>query len=96
MSLQPLTTSGRDSSDPPQWKSMAVLPYVRRVSEAIRRVLTRLQIRVCYKSQANPRSLFPSPKDHPTTTQMSSVVYKVPCSKCQASYIGQTGRILSK
>ena len=82
--------------DPPQWKSTAVLPYVRGISEAIRRVLIKLQIRVCFKPVSNLRCIFPSPKDRPSKTELSSVVYKIPCANCRASYIGQTKRKLKQ
>ena len=82
--------------EPSKWKSTAVLPYVRGLSESIRRVLTRLDIRVCFKPSTSLRRLFSSPKDRPPDMDLSSVVYKIPCAKCSACYIGQTKRRLSQ
>ena len=82
--------------EPSKWKSAAVLPYVRGLSESIRRVLTRLDIRVCFKPSTSLRRLFSSPKDRPPDMDLSSVVYKIPCAKCSACYIGQTKRRLSQ
>ena len=36
-------------TEEPKWKSTAVLPYVRGVSESLRRILAPLKIRVCFK-----------------------------------------------
>ena len=85
-----------DTSEGTQWRSTAVIPYVRGVSESIRRILAKLQIRVCYRPLTNLRGIFPSPKDRPSDSDMSSVVYKIPCASCSASYIGQTRRRLSQ
>ena len=71
-----------------------VIPYVNRTSEAIRRVLTPLSIRTCFKPQTTLKNILTHVKDPVPPEEKTGVVYKVPCSDCQATYVGQTGRTL--
>ena len=50
-------------SSTPEYKACAIIPYVRGVSECIKRILTPLQIRVCYKPFQTFRQLLSRPKD---------------------------------
>ena len=79
---------------PPRWRSTIVLPYVRGLSEALRRILASMEIRVSFKPLQSIRHLVSSPKDRIPDLQRSGVVYKIPCAVCPAAYIGQTGRRL--
>ena len=76
------------------WRATAVLPYVRGVSECIRRVLAPLHIRVCFRPCHTLRSLLSRPKDQVPVLQRSGVVYKIPCAQCPHVHIGQTGQRL--
>ena len=94
--------SGRSQDPPtadqtPQWKASTVIPYVRGVSESIiRRILSPLGIRVCYKPFQTLKQMLSHPKDPVPDLQRRDVVYKIPCAACSSSYIGQTGRRLSQ
>ena len=44
-------------------KATVVLPYVRHISETIRRILTALEIRTCFKPHQTLRQLLVHPKD---------------------------------
>lgn len=79
-----------------EWKSSIVIPYVRGVSEAVRRTLAQLKVRVCYKPHRTLRQLLSNPKDTIPDLQKSGVVYQIPCASCSASYIGQSGRRLEQ
>ena len=83
-------------TEEPKWKSTAILPYVRGVSESLRRILAPLKIRVCFKPANTIKQLLCRPKDPTPDLCKSGVVYKIPCANCPASYmyIGQTGRRL--
>jgi len=78
----------------PEWRAFTVLPYVRGVSESLRRILTSLRVRVCFRPHRTLRQLLSKPKDPVPELQRSGVVYRVPCAACPASYVGQTGRRL--
>ena len=56
-----------------QWKGTAVVPYVRGLSESIKRVLQSLDIRVCFKPHLTLRQLFPTPKDKPENLESSGI-----------------------
>ena len=79
---------------PPTWKSTVVLPYVRGLSESLRRILVDMEIRVSFKPLLTIRHLVSSPKDRTPDLHKSGVVYKIPCAACPTAYIGQTGRRL--
>ena len=78
----------------PEWKTTIVIPYVREVSESLRRVLIPLGIRVCFRPASTLRQILSRRKNPVPILEKSGVVYKIPCSTCPASYIGQTGRRL--
>ena len=82
--------------DDVSWHSSVVIPYVRGILEAVRRVLTPLQIRVCYRPHCTLRRILSNPKDSIPDLQKSGVVYRIPCASCPASYIGQSGRRLEQ
>ena len=74
-----------------------MIPYVRCVSDAIRHIiLTPLKIRVCYRPHHTLRRLLSRPRDTVPDLQKSGVVYRIPCTSCSASYIGQSGRRLEE
>ena len=83
-------------SSTPEYRACAVITYVRGVSECINRIVTLLQIRVCYKPFQTFRQLLSQPKDRVSKLQRSGVVYKIPCANCPMVYIGQTGRQLCR
>ena len=70
----------------------AVLPYVKGLTELLERILKPYDIRVATKPLRTLQQLFPSPKDRPPPVSETNVVYKIDCSNCSWSYIGETGR----
>ena len=75
------------SAEKPEWKATTVMPYVRGVSESLRRILTPLGIRTCFKPHKIIRQILCKPKDPIPDLQQSGIVYMIPCSKCPASYV---------
>ena len=71
-----------------------VLPYVRNVSESIRRILSPLNIRTCFKPFKTLRQLLVHPKTPTPINERNGVVYRISCGNCNEVYIGQTGRTL--
>ena len=67
-----------------------VLPYVKGCSERIARILRKYDVGVCYKPFNKLRSIFGLQKDPLEPDQVCGVVYEVPCSDCNKTYIGQT------
>ena len=67
---------------------------MKKVSEAIKRILEELDIKVCFNLVYTIRSMVSHPKDKIPLLKKSGVVCKVECSGCNASYVGKTKRIL--
>ena len=81
-------------SEDKEVKHTIVLPYIRGLSEAIKRTFSALDIRVVHRPHTTLRQLLVRPKDRIPSMQNSGVVYSIPCSACPGVYIGQTGRLL--
>ena len=78
--------------DPPQARDFATLPYIKGLTEPLTRLLRRHDILVTNKPVATLQQEFPAPKFRPEKEDQCNVVYKIPCSICSWSYIGETGR----
>ena len=80
------------SEDPPI--ATVVIPYIRHLSESIRRILTPLKVRTCFQPHRTLKQMLVSLKDHIPRSQWAGVVCGIPCGNCEKVYIGQTGRTL--
>ena len=74
-----------------QFKSTAVLPYVKGVSEPLRRRLKQQGVHADFRSGTTIRSHLLWLKDIVNPDWRDSVVYRIPC-ECSKIYIGETGR----
>ena len=72
------------------------IPYIRGVSEGIRRVLSDLEVRVAFRPHSSLQRHLTKVKDTLPAEKKANVVYKIPCSTCSSVYVGQTGRLLGK
>ena len=52
-----------ESTDRTQPKATVVIPYIKHVSEGIRRILSKVDIRTCFKPNQTLRQLLVHPKD---------------------------------
>ena len=71
------------------------IPYIKGTSETISRILLPYNIRVAHKPTTTLRQLLTNVKDRDEPNNRQGAVYKIKCSDCQASYIGETGRNLN-
>ena len=71
------------------------IPYIKGTSETISRILQPYNIRVAHKPTTTLRHLLTNVKDRDEPSNRQGAVYKIKCSDCQASYIGETGRNLN-
>ena len=60
-------------------RGYASIPYIKGVSERVRRVLSRENVRTTFKPVKTLGSIFKKPKDRPATNQIKGIVYKVKC-----------------
>ena len=93
------TLSDPTSGPEHQPVTTVTLPYVQGVTEAIRRLLLGLDIRVRFYPHSTLRLSLVRPKDPVPPDNRKGVVppdnrkgvvYRVPCMCCSQSYIGQT------
>ncbi|XP_071581632.1 uncharacterized protein [Temnothorax nylanderi] len=70
------------------------LPYIKGLSENIRRTVNRCGLDVLYTILKKLDSIIKRGKDKLENMKKTGVVYKIECNDCNASYIGQTLRHL--
>ena len=73
-------------------KGFAIVPYIQRIAEPIRRVLNNCGIKVALKPFQTLGHIFAKPKDRVPTDQKTHAVYSIPCGDCEKVYLGQTKR----
>ncbi len=83
-------TENQESQESP--RGYASIPYVKGVSERVRHVLSRENIRSTFKPVKTLDSIFKKPKDRPSTNQIKGIVYKVKCKICDFAYVGESKR----
>jgi len=69
-----------------------VLPYVEGTSERVSWVMKKHQVPVIMRPVKTLRRLLLHPKDKQEKEEIRDCVYKIPCSNCEKTYIGETGR----
>lgn len=82
-------------SDRPKPLTTVCIPYVRNLSEKLRRLNNKHNIRTVFKSGSTIRNKVVKVKPENINQNQKNVVYKVPCS-CNRNYIGQTSRPVLK
>lgn len=81
-----------DNVEPKPNNDYAVLPYIKGLTEPLKRLLKPYDIQVTTKPLRTLEQIFPSVKDRPSPEDQTNVVYQITCSDCSWSYIGETGR----
>lgn len=71
-----------------------VIPYIRGVSEEIRRIMKQYNVQVFFKPVNTLRQLLVRPKDPLGKDRVVGPVYHITCDKCDANYVGETERSL--
>ena len=86
------TTEANDNATP---TTTANIPYIKDISENISRILQPFNLRVAHKPITTLRQSLTNVKDKDELKNRQGAVYKINCSDCHASYIGETGRNLT-
>ena len=81
-----------DTSKGKESKRTVTNPYIKGMSEAIRRVLAPLGIRTAMRAERIKWSVLRGIKDWEEKTEVPGVVYAVGCEECKEVYIGETKR----
>ena len=93
--LSPQCSSSRkDREEKDDPRSRITIPYIQGVSEVVTRILSNINVQVHMKPFRTLRRILSYPKDCIPDDDKSSVVYKINCCDCDASYVGEMGRAL--
>ena len=87
-------TRPNDSSNN-SYTTSATIPYIRGTSKTIARILRPYNIRVAHKPIFTLQRLLTTIKEKDKPEDRPGTVYKIHCSCCQATYIGETSRNLT-
>ena len=87
MSEQIEEVSETGETAPERKKRSVVIPYIKGVSEQLRRIYKQYDVPAYFKPSNTLRQLLDKEK-------VVGPVYKISCNKCDASYIGETERSL--
>ena len=81
-----------ENVEPKNNSSYAVLPYIKCLTEPLKRLLKRHDIRTTTKPLRTLEQHFQSSKDRLLPEKQTNLIYKINCADCSWSYIGETGR----
>ena len=70
-------------------KTFATLPYVKGVSEQVKNVLNKANIKTAFKPILTLAHYFRKPKDRPKETKTKGIVYKVKCARVILHTLGK-------
>ena len=76
-------------------KDMVVLPYMKSVTEQLKRVFGKHRLGTSVKPHQTICSVLVHPKDKIPKEDQTGVVYKIECKNCNKVYIEETGRKIS-
>ena len=69
------------------------MPYIKGITEQLTRTLRQYDLTVTTNPLTKLQQLFPSPKYRVKPEKQTNAIYKIPCSECSLSYIGETWRL---
>ena len=69
-----------------------VVPYVKGISEKLRRDLAKQDVNVVFKKGRTLHSMIFNGKFKKKDGRKKNVIYKIPCKDCKLSYIGETSQ----
>lgn len=88
------STSNNNNRDDDRNSTFFLLPYVPSLSDRFLRVAGESGVRLAFYSINKLQSLIKGHKDRINYEDQKNVVYKINCSNCHVSYVGQTKRKL--
>ncbi|KXJ16274.1 hypothetical protein AC249_AIPGENE28261 [Exaiptasia diaphana] len=84
----------KQQKEPNAKKGFAVLPYVKNITERVKRILQDHDVMVAVKPMNTIKSMISKPKDRLDDYDKTGVIYQIPCADCSTVYIGETKRSL--
>ena len=74
----------------------ATLPYINGLSQSMRRVFSRYDIKLHFKPNSTLKNQLTKLKDNVPMMKNNNLVYQIECSDCPTKYIGETKQRLEK
>lgn len=71
----------------PKSNDYVVIPYIRGLTESLKRLLKPYGIKVTTKPLCTLEQMLPSPKNRPSQQKQTNVVYQINCQDCSWGYI---------
>ena len=93
-SVQDIPVTTTEGGKKKRKKFPVILPYVKGMSEELRRVFGKFEVPAYFKPTNTLRQLLVRPKDPVVKERVVGPVYKISCEECEATYIGETERSL--
>ena len=85
--------SDKESHTPDKSVRFATIPYIKGVSEKVKKTLNKVNIKTAFKPMRTLGHIFKKPKDrHYYNWQKKGIVYKVKCKSCEFTYVGESKR----
>ena len=69
------------------------LPFIPGLANRIRRIFSEVDVQVCFAPPVSLGSILSKKK--PKNSEVKGLVYRIPCTQCDWSYVGETGRTLN-
>lgn len=79
-----------------QNKKFVSMPYIHGVSEQISKIFHKNNVVMAHKPVNITKKYFTKLKSKTEVGKFSNIIYKIDCTQCDASYIGQTKQYLEK
>ena len=87
--VAPLPSRPIEDTNSDENKLQVTIPYQKGLSEKLRRIYRKYNIRTCFSASNTIRSCLVSPKDKIDKFAVCGAIYKIPCKDCSACYIGE-------
>ena len=92
--LSPQCSPSKKDREKDDSRSCVTIPYIQGVLEAVTKILSDINVQVHIKPFRTLRRILSHPKDRIPDDDKSTIVYKINCRDCNASYVGETVRAL--
>jgi len=95
--LQNITNHSLHTNDAPTNQddfSYFNIPYFLNISDNFKYITKDINVKMSYTGMNKLKQFIKVQKDKLTNNQLNNVVYKISCADCDASYVGQTRRLL--
>ena len=84
-------TEPSETTNNPTPVTTMIIPYIKGTYGTIARILQPHDIRLAYKPITSLRHILSNVKDKDQPHDRQGAVYRIKCTDCQVSYIGETG-----